>query len=58
MDKFRTPLTLLVLLLVLFGGAVYGWSAVVAEVFGLDLTSAWFDRLADAALPLRPPTPA
>jgi hypothetical protein len=29
MDKLRTPLTLLVLLLVLFGGAVYGWSAVV-----------------------------
>jgi LytR cell envelope-related transcriptional attenuator len=29
MDKFRTPLTLLVLLLLLFGGAVYGWSAVV-----------------------------
>jgi hypothetical protein len=27
----------------------------VAEVFGLDLTSAWFDRLADAAEPLRPP---
>jgi hypothetical protein len=31
MDKFRTPLTLLVLLLVLFGGAVYGWSAVVGS---------------------------
>ena len=29
MDKLRTPLTLLVLLVVLFGGAVYGWSAVV-----------------------------
>jgi shikimate dehydrogenase len=37
---------------------LYGWSAVVAEVFGLDLTSAWFDRLADTAEPLRPPTPA
>jgi LytR cell envelope-related transcriptional attenuator len=31
MDRFRTPLTLLVLLLVLFGGAVYGWSAVVGD---------------------------
>jgi LytR cell envelope-related transcriptional attenuator len=29
MDKLRTPMTLLVLLLVLFGGAVYGWSAVI-----------------------------
>jgi LytR cell envelope-related transcriptional attenuator len=31
MDRFRTPLTLLVLLLVLLGGAVYGWSAVVGN---------------------------
>jgi hypothetical protein len=30
----------------------------VAEVFGLDLTSAWFDRLTNTAEPLRPPTPA
>jgi shikimate dehydrogenase len=37
---------------------LYGWSEVVAEVFGLDLTPLWFDRLADAAESLRRPTPA
>jgi shikimate dehydrogenase len=35
---------------------LHGWSAVVAEVYGLDLTP--FDRLAAAAEDLRRPTPA
>ena len=37
---------------------LHGWGEVVAEVYGLDLTPPWFDRLADAAEPLRRPTPA
>ncbi len=33
---------------------VYGWSAVIAEVFDLDLTSSDIDRLAEVAADLRP----
>jgi shikimate dehydrogenase len=37
---------------------LHGWAEVVAEVYGLDLTPPWFDRLAAAAAPFRRPTPA
>jgi shikimate 5-dehydrogenase len=37
---------------------LYGWSEVVAEVYGLELTPQRFARLADAAEPLRGQTPA
>jgi shikimate dehydrogenase len=41
-----------------WGYFLHGWSEVVAEVYGLDLTSELFTRLARAAQPLRPATPA
>jgi shikimate dehydrogenase len=37
---------------------LHGWSEHIAEVYDLDLTPALFTRLADAAEPLRQPTPA
>jgi shikimate dehydrogenase len=37
---------------------LHGWSEHVAEVYHLELTRQLFTRLADAAEPLRPPTPA
>jgi shikimate dehydrogenase len=37
---------------------LYGWSEVVAEVYGLDLTLRLFARFAEVAEPLRQPTPA
>jgi shikimate dehydrogenase len=41
-----------------WGYFLHGWSEVVAEVYGLDLTPELFTRLAGAAEPLRPSTPA
>jgi shikimate 5-dehydrogenase len=37
---------------------LHGWSQHMAEVYGLELTPERFARLAAAAEPLRPPTPA
>jgi shikimate dehydrogenase len=37
---------------------LHGWSQHIAQVYGLDLTPALFERLAEAAEPLRQPTPA
>lgn len=37
---------------------LHGWSEVIVEVFHLELTPALFERLADAAAPVRPATPA
>ncbi|HXF56414.1 MAG TPA: shikimate dehydrogenase [Actinomycetota bacterium] len=37
---------------------LHGWAEIVAEVYHLTLTPPLFDRLAAAAEPLRPPTPA
>ncbi len=37
---------------------LHGWTEVIAEVYHLDLTGTLFDRLAAAAEPLRPVTPA
>jgi shikimate 5-dehydrogenase len=37
---------------------LYGWSQHIAQVYGLELTPPAFERLAEAAEPLRQPTPA
>ena len=37
---------------------LHGWTEVIAEVYGIDLTPALFDRLAATADPFRPATPA